>query len=151
MLDLTATEQLIQLRVHEILWPLTELNTSNKFDLQFSDSHKKTYQVKDTNLKRTLQARLLDRMRNSKNMLLIISDDTNWDRGMLNFEIEKAVDYYEIPIIVAYTGFDYILTTGALARKRRKALYERITNNTATCIHIRFRQKCISAAVHNLV
>jgi hypothetical protein len=40
-----------------------------------------------------------------------------------------------------------ILTPGALAHKWSKALYERITNNTATCIHIPFRQKCISAAV----
>ncbi|NOJ73562.1 TIR domain-containing protein [Paenibacillus alvei] len=126
---------------------LQSWNVSNKFDLQFSDSHKKTYQVKDTSLSRTLQARLLERMRNSKNMLLIISDQTNWDRGMLNFEIEKAVDYYEIPIIVAYTGYDFILNPGDLAHKWPKALYERINNSMAKCIHIPFKQKCISSAV----
>jgi hypothetical protein len=82
---------------------------SNKFELTFSDSHKKTYQVKDTSLGRTLQARLLERMKYSKNMLLIISEDTNWDHGMLNFEIEKAMDCYKIPIIVTYMGYDYII------------------------------------------
>ncbi|MCM3671652.1 hypothetical protein M3181_22100 [Mesobacillus maritimus] len=126
---------------------LQSWNASNKFELTFSDSHKKTYQVKDSSTKRTLQARLLERMRNSKNMLLIISDETNWDRGMLNFEIEKAVDYYEIPLIVAYTGYSYIPNPGALAHKWPKALYERIINQTAKCIHIPFKQKAISAAV----
>jgi hypothetical protein len=32
---------------------LQSWNASNKFYLQFSDSHKKTYQVKDTSLKRS--------------------------------------------------------------------------------------------------
>lgn len=126
---------------------LQSWNVSNKFELNFSDSHKKTYQVKDTSSIRTLQVRLLERMKNSKNMLLIISDDTNWDRGMLNFEIEKAVEYYKIPIIVVYTGYSYILNPGALEEKWPRALYERIKNQTARCIHIPFRQKCISAAV----
>lgn len=126
---------------------LQSWNASNKFELMFSDSHKKTYQVKDTSLKSTLQSRLLERMRNSKNMLLIISDDTNWDRGMLNFEIEKAVDYYEIPIIVAYTGYSAIINPGSLAHKWPKALNERIMDQTAKCIHIPFKQKSISAAV----
>ncbi|MFC0476254.1 TIR domain-containing protein [Robertmurraya beringensis] len=126
---------------------LQSWNASNKFELTFSDSHKKTYQVKDTSSKITLQARLLERMRNSKNMLLIISDYTNWDRGMLNFEIEKAIDHYNIPIIVAYTGYSNILNPRALAGKWPKALYDRIMNQSAKCIHIPFKQKSISAAV----
>lgn len=55
---------------------LQSWNASNKFELTFSDSHKKTYQVKDTSSGRMLQGRLLERMKNSKNMLLIISEDT---------------------------------------------------------------------------
>lgn len=122
-------------------------NKSNKFELKFSDSHKKTYQVRDSSTKRTLEGRLLERMKNSKNMLLIISEDTNWDRGMLNFEIEKAVDYYKIPIIVAYTGYDYILNPRGLEDKWPKALYERINNENAKCIHIPFKEKAISSAI----
>lgn len=126
---------------------LRSWNTSNLIDFTFSDSHKKTFQVRDSSLKRTLQARLLERMRNSKNMLLIISEDTNWDRGMLNFEIEKAVDFYEIPIIVAYTGYNCILNPQALSEKWPKALHQRIINQTAKCIHIPFKQKSIKAAI----
>ena len=115
--------------------------------LSFSDSHKKTYQVRDSSTIKTLQSRLLDRMRSSKNMLIIISQDTSWDRGMLNFEIEKAVDYYEIPLIIAYVGYQYILAPKQLSELWPKALSERIFNGTAKCIHIPFREKAIMAAI----
>ena len=39
-------------------------------DFSFSNSHDKTYAVMDSSLKATLKARLLERMRNSKSMLL---------------------------------------------------------------------------------
>lgn len=122
-------------------------NRSKNYILTFSDSHKKTYQVRDSSTIKTLQNRLLERMRSSKNMLIIISEDTSWDRGMLNFEIEKAVDYYEIPLIVAYTGYKYILAPRELSGLWPKALSERILNDTAKCIHIPFREKAIMAAI----
>jgi len=51
-------------------------------------------------MKKTLEGRLLERMKNSKQMILIITKDTEWDRGILNFKIEKAVDLYKIPLII---------------------------------------------------
>ena len=79
-------------------------------------------------------------MKNSKNMLLIISDDTNYDRGLLNFEIEKAVDYYKIPLIIAYTGYGAIWgVDDELENKWPKALKERISEGSAKCIHIPFK------------
>lgn len=122
-------------------------NKSKNFTLTFSDSHKKTYQVRDTSTVKTLQARLLERMKDSKNMLIIISDDTSWDRGMLNFEIEKAVDHYKIPLIVSYVGYDYILAPRQLSSLWPKALSERISNQVAKCIHIPFKEKAIMAAI----
>ncbi|MFR5267330.1 TIR domain-containing protein [Clostridium sp.] len=122
-------------------------NKSNKYDLNFSDSHKKTYQVQDSSQLETLKKRLLQRMASSKNMLLIISDDTNWDRGLLNYEIEKAVDYYELPIIVAYTGVSNITSPVSLENKWPKALNERIKNRTAKCVHIPFNERMVSMAI----
>ncbi|MFC0525761.1 TIR domain-containing protein [Pontibacillus salicampi] len=126
---------------------LQKWNAEKNFDLKFSDSHKKTYQVRDTSSKLTLQSRLLERMRSSKNMLLIISKDTNWDRGMLNFEIEKAIEYYKLPIIVAYTGYDYIVNPTSHEAKWPKALHDRIKDRSAKCIHVSFRKKTVSEAI----
>lgn len=145
-------------------------NKAEKYDFQFSDSHKKTYSVRDTSLmEATLKPRLLERMSKSKNMLLILSESTSWNRGLLNYEIEKAVDYYKIPLIVAYPGktnvlygekrwyelyYEYMNYRSVLYRRPihvdklwPKALSQRITNGTARCIHIPFKMELIDNAL----
>lgn len=122
-------------------------NTSSISELTFSDSHKKTYQVRDGSTLKTLQNRLLERMRSSKNMLIIISEDTSWDRGLLNFEIEKAVDYYNLPLIVAYTKYQAIFKPSELSDLWPKALHDRIIAGTAKCIHVPFKEKAIMDAI----
>lgn len=126
---------------------LQKWNTNNNSGMIFSDSHKKTYQVRDTSSRLTLENRLMDRLRNSKNFLLILSDETNWDRGMLNFEIEKAVDKFQLPIIVAYTGYRSILNPSQHSSEWPKNLANRINNNTAKCIHIPFKKEAIVSAI----
>lgn len=126
---------------------LQKWNRNRSNTLTFSDSHKKTYRVLDTSLKITLQNRLIERMKSSKNMLLIISKDTSWDRGLLNFEIEKAVDKYNLPIIIAYTGYTSSVTPVQLSDLWPKSLAARISNGTAKCIHIPFREKAIMEAI----
>ncbi|MGL5278348.1 MAG: TIR domain-containing protein [Cetobacterium sp.] len=122
-------------------------NNLKSIEFNFSDSHKKTYKVKDYSLKLTLRNRLKERMRNSKNMLIILSDDTNWDRGELNYEIELAVDVYKIPLIITYPKFEYILEPKLLHNYWPKSLKERIQNKTANCIHIPFKEKPILSAI----
>lgn len=126
---------------------LRSWNNNKNNELTFSDSHLKTYQVLNTSQKRTLENRLMERMRNSKNMLLILSSSTNYDRGMLNFEVEKAVDAYGLPIIVAYTGCDYLLNARAYSDRWPKALVERINNGSLRAIHIAFKEKAIMSAI----
>lgn len=126
---------------------LRSWNNSKNCELTFSDSHLKTYQVLDTSQKRTLENRLMERLRNSKNMLLILSNYTNYDRGMLNFEIEKAIDVYELPIIVAYTGCDYLLDARAYSNRWPKALKNRIADGSLRAIHIAFKEKAIMNAI----
>jgi hypothetical protein len=80
-------------------------------------------------------------------MLIILSDDTNWDRGMLNFEIEEAVDYYKLPLIIVYPEYDKIRNASLLSDKWTKALKERINNGSAKCIHIPFKKEPILDAI----
>lgn len=101
-------------------------NKSGSIDFRFTNSHEKTYQVRDSSSKATLFNRLETRLSASKNFLLIISDKTNYDRGILNWEIEKAVDYYELPIIIAYPGYSKIGAPSELNSMWTKSLAERI-------------------------
>lgn len=125
-------------------------NTSSTIEFQFSDSHEKTYRVMDTSTKLTLRNRLKERMKQSKHMLVILSSNTNWDRGELNYEIELAIDVYKIPLIIVYPGYDYILNPKLLRNYWPKSLKERIENKTAKCIHIPFREKPILSAISQI-
>lgn len=123
-------------------------NKSNEIEFNFIDSHDKTYQVNDESSKQTLYKRLEERLSASKNFLLIITKDTNYDRGVLNWEIEKAVDYYELPIIAVYPDYPKILNPSALEVMWPKALKERISNHKVRCIHIPFKKEPILDAIN---
>ncbi len=88
---------------------LRSWDKNSNFDFHFIDSHKKTADCFGFKLEKTLENRLMERMRNSKNMLLVLSGETNYNRGLLNFEIEKAVDLYELPLIIAYTDCSHVI------------------------------------------
>ena len=75
--------------------------TDDEFTM--NNSHDKASAVRDSSRKATLRASLLERLKNSKNMVLIIGETTLLDDDWVPFEIEKAVDVYKIPIIVAYS------------------------------------------------
>ena len=120
---------------------------NKKFDFHYIDSHQKTAAVMDSSLRKTLDNRLMKRLRNSKNMLIILSGKTSYNRGKLNFEIEKAVDLYELPLIIAYTDCDYVLNYDDYSSRWPKALAERIDDGSANAIHIPFKEKAIMEAL----
>lgn len=121
---------------------------SDNIDFNFTDSHKKTYQVRDTSSEETLKRRLEERMSDSKNMLVIISDDTNFSRGLLNWEIETAQCKYNLPVIVTYTGEQFLsrLTKELIEKLPRKIWYD--VNFGGNCYaHIPFTKDRIKRAI----
>lgn len=123
-------------------------NQSGSVDFSFTNSHEKTYQVRDSFSKATLLNRLEMRLSASMNFLLIITDETNYDRGILNWEIEKAVDCYKLPIIISYPGYPKILAPSELRDMWPKALRERIDNKCAYCTHVPFKKEPIFDAIN---
>ena len=116
-------------------------------DFIFSDSHKKTNQVKDNTTKEHLKKVLRERLRHSKNMILILTDNTRSDRELLNYEIKKAIEL-GLPIIVCYASvqcpiYDPILLKHYWPHELRIG----IENGTAKCIHIPFKKLPIFDAV----
>lgn len=122
---------------------------SAKTDDDFSmiNSHEKASSVRDSSKKATLRASLQERLRNSKNMVLIIGETTRLDTDWVPFEIQQAVDTYQIPIIAAYTEFTSILAPAELAQWWPRAFADRINNQTARVIHIPFKKQPILDAI----
>src|SRR4051812_34591363 len=61
-------------------------------DFSFVNSHEKTDAVRDSSRRETLRQRLAERLRNSKNMILILGQTTRFDLDWVPFEIEYAID-----------------------------------------------------------
>jgi hypothetical protein len=116
-------------------------------DFTMVNSHDKASSVRDSSRKATLRASLQERLRNSKNMVLIIGETTRFDTDWVPFEIEQAIDNYEIPIIAAYTGYDFILEPNQLSALWPGALADRINDKTAHVIHIPFKKEPVKAAI----
>ncbi|MDD5680378.1 MAG: TIR domain-containing protein [Candidatus Omnitrophota bacterium] len=117
------------------------------FDFSFVNSHEKASAVRDTSKKITLENTLKERLRNSKNMILVIGKTTRLDRDWVPMEIEYAVENCKITIIAAYPGYLNIRAPQQLSLLWPTALKERIENNTAHVIHIPFREKPIIDAI----
>ena len=120
-------------------------NTSNKHDFTFSDSHKKTYSVQDSSSIETLKNRLLERFRDSKHLLIIATEFASINRGLLNWEIEKAVETYSLPVIVVYPGFEFI--SDSIPSRLPDKLIQYIREEKVKSIHIPFKQVVIDTAI----
>ncbi len=116
-------------------------------DFQFVNSHDKTASVRDSSRRETLRRRLVERLNNSKNLILIVGKTTWQDTDWVPFEIEYAVDECRIPIIAAYPSSDYIMAPAELRSLWPTALEARIDSKAARVIHIPFRQEPLTAAV----
>lgn len=122
-------------------------NANNSIDFKYIDSHDKTYSVWDTSAKATLRARIQERLRASKNMLVILSSDTRKSGSELSYEIEQAVDTYKIPLIIAYVGYQVVLQPHLLSGYWPHTLSSRIGNAKGSMIHIPFAKEPIMNAL----
>lgn len=124
--------------------------TERDDDFGFINSHDKTCAVRDSSCLETLKRRLVERLNNSKNLLLILSSETNDTDSLVNFEIEYALDKCKIPVIVAYTGVDTKISSIAnLQQMWPSCLKKRLnsTNSEARSIHIPFKKELIMNAI----
>ena len=120
-------------------------------DFTMINSHEKASAVRDSSLRSTLRNSLLERLRNSKNMVLIVGPTTRFDTDWVPFEIEQAIDRYGIPIIAAYTMYDKpIRDPTALSEYWPSALATRINNETANVIHVPFKKEALNDAISQL-
>ncbi|MEI6520502.1 MAG: TIR domain-containing protein [bacterium] len=120
---------------------------NSHIEFNITNSHEKTYAVRDSSAKATLYTRIQERLRASKNMLVIITKDTRYTGSVLSYEIEQAIDNYQIPLIIAYPEYSSILNVDALSNLWTKSLSDRINNPGTEAIHIAFKKDCILDAI----
>jgi len=122
-------------------------SVGKNIDFTFVNSHDKTAAVRDASLRSTLESRIRERLAASKNCIIVLSDDTRKTGSMLSYEIEKAIDLYEIPLICVYVGYDKISAPKELSKRWPDALTTRINNGTAKAIHVAFKKEILLTAI----
>ena len=120
---------------------------NKNIDFRFTNSHEKTYAVRDTSSRETLYARIRQRLSASKNMLIILSKDTRYTGSVLSYETQQAIEVYKIPLIIAYPGYSVFCDVDALADMWPKALADRIGDAGTKAIHIAFAKEPIMEAI----
>lgn len=122
-------------------------SASKNIDFMLVNSHDKASSVRDTSKETTLKASIQQRLAASKNMVVIISSDTRKSGSLLSWEIEKAVDYYKLPLIIAYPEYRAIFDPAALSDLWPTALKLRIDNGSTEAIHIPFKKDALANAI----
>jgi hypothetical protein len=122
-------------------------HANDNIEFRLTNSHEKTAAVRDSSSRLTLINRLKERLRASKNMLLIITDITRQDTDCVPFEIGYAIDTCQIPIIACYPDYSSVCNPAALRPLWPEAFSQRIDNWSARVIHIGFSRLPVLAAI----
>ena len=116
-------------------------------EFSFVNSHQKAAAVRDSSSKQRLQDVLAERLRNSRNMVLILGKTTLFDVDWVPFEISYAVDTCNIPIIATYPTYKSIRNPRSHESEWPAALADRIRSETAHVIHVPFKQTVLVDAI----
>ena len=122
-------------------------DANNDIEFTLVNSHEKTGAVKDSSQRETLRRSLIERLKNSKHMLLILTEETRNDTDWVPFEIAQAVDVCRMPIIAAYPDFSSILAPSELRRYWPKALADRVGKAHPSWRRLSFKRPAIFDAV----
>lgn len=121
---------------------------NKSIEFKLTNSHEKTYSVRDSSLKATLYARIRERLSASKNMVVILSENTRKNGSVLSYEIEQAIDNYKIPLIIVYPAYSAIWAVdGNLSAMWPTALSTRIDLKDTKAIHVGFKKEPIVDAI----
>jgi hypothetical protein len=116
---------------------------STKYSFNFS-----IQPIRDSSIVSTLKNRLLDRLKNSKVVLLIATEFASINRGLLNWEIEKTVDSYGLPIISCYPRFDWVQAPAELSDRWPDKLQDFVNTDSVKTIHVPFKQAMVEEAIN---
>jgi hypothetical protein len=108
-------------------------------DFNFYDAHDLNTAL-DTSSEETIKRRLRERMENSKVFVLLVGNNTkNLRKPYVRYEIDHAINYYKIPIIVVNLN----------GLKKCDSNLCPPTARDALSIHIPFGQKILQYALEN--
>lgn len=122
----------------------------------FNDAHGTTYNVRDnSSWEYTLKPRLHERLRNSKNIILFLSENTR-NSTALREEIDYGINVLGLPVIVIYPDYKYnsSISDGNKPNFRAKALWDKLpifrdSMGKVPTVHVPMNKEYITAALND--
>lgn len=91
-----------------------------------------------------------ERLKDSKQLLLIVTENTKNGSNIVKHEIIQAIDKKEIPVILVYVGKETVKkVTPNMIEQLPPVLKTRINNKQGKFLFIPFKLKAIKTAVDN--
>lgn len=113
---------------------------------KFVNSHDKTYQVKDTSSRETLYSRLRERLNDSKNIVLLVSEKTRkYCSEILEYELNYAISNH-LPVIAVFQGYNTIKVANYQYKSLLPKVLEDNLNNIPT-LFVPFKKKALKRAL----
>ena len=122
----------------------------------FYDAHQTTYNVRDdSSWEYTLKSRLHERLRNSKNIILFLSENTRYSRA-LREEIDYGINILGLPVIVIYPDYKFnsSIADGNKPNCIAKALWDKLpvfrdNMHKIPTAHVPMNKEYITAALND--
>lgn len=122
----------------------------------FYDAHQTTYNVRDdSSWEYTLKPRLHERLRNSKNIILFLSENTHYSRA-LKEEIDYGINVLGLPVIVIYLDYkcNSSIADGNKPNWRARNLWEKLpvfkdNMHKVPTVHVPMDKKFITKALND--
>lgn len=114
---------------------------NDKFDFEMYNAHE-INNLRNNSSEETIKGKLLERLKNSKVMIVLVGENTKYLYKYVRWEIEKAIEL-GIPIIAVNIVED---SKGKYNRKLDDIHCPKILKETMA-LHIAFREKILSKAI----
>lgn len=121
-------------------------------EFNFINAHDKVSSVSDKSKEETIKRSLRERLKNSKNFMLLVGDTTKSDDDFVPYEITYAIDTCKLPVIVCYVEYSSRITNSIPDKLKKlwpKALKDRMDNEEVNTIHIPFKEAVILKAIND--
>ena len=122
---------------------LTAWSENDKFDFEMYNAHE-INNLRNSSNEETIKRKLLERLKNSKVMIVLVGEKTKNLYKYVRWEVEKAIEL-DIPIIAVNIVKD---SNEKYNRKLDTENCPTILKN-CTALHIAFREKVINIAIQN--
>ncbi|NTV92606.1 MAG: hypothetical protein HGA72_04840 [Chlorobiaceae bacterium] len=120
---------------------------NKEIDFAGVSSHDKTYAQRKSSLRAAFEERIRELLAVSKQLVVVLSEKTRKSGNYLSFEIEQAVDNFDLPLIVVYAGYSVVADPSLLTGYWPDSLRQRINSGSAKVLHIPFNKDAFLDAV----